>query len=57
MEAVITAGCVFSVSVSSLSGPSHMSFDSRWFSASSTSSKTSRAAANASAKALPMPTD
>ncbi len=50
------AGWAFSVRVRSLSGPSHISLDSFCDSASSTSWKTSRAGAKASASALPMPT-
>src|SRR6202042_2015061 len=50
------AGWAFSVRVRSDSGPSHISFDSFWDSASSTSWNTSRAGAKASARSLPMPT-
>ena len=50
------AGCAFSVSLSSSSGPSRISRNRFWPSASSTSAKTSRAAALASASAAPMPT-
>ncbi len=56
IEAAMIAGWAFSVRTRSLSGPSHISFDSFWFSASSTSWKTARAGAKASASALPMPT-
>ncbi len=56
METAISAGWAFSVRVRSASGPSHMSRDSFWFSAPSTSSNTARAAAKLSASALPMPT-
>ena len=56
MEAAMIAGWAFSVRTRSDSGPSHISRDRRWESASSTSSKASRAGANASATALPMPT-
>ncbi len=51
-----SAGWAFSVSVSSASGPSHMSCERFWPSASSTSANTARAAGTASASALPMPT-
>src|SRR5215472_5996668 len=52
----INAGWAFSVRVSSCSGPSKMSRLRRWPSASSISSKTSRAGPKASASARPMPT-
>ena len=52
----ISAGCALAVSVSSDSGPSNISCESFCDSAASTRSKTSRAAGNASASALPMPT-
>ena len=50
-----SAGCAFSVSVSSLSGPSNISRERCCDSASSTSSKSWRAAGKASASAWPMP--
>ena len=50
------AGCAFSVSFSSSSGPSHISRNRFWPSASSTSSNTSRAGRLAPASAAPMPT-
>ena len=50
------AACAFSVSLSSSSGPSLISLKRCWFSASSTSPNTSRAAALASARPEPMPT-
>ena len=50
------AGWAFSVSISSSSGPSNMSLERRWARASSTSSKSSRAAGWAAARAAPMPT-
>ena len=56
MLAAISAGCALAVSVSSASGPSNMSWERFCDSAASTRSNTSRAAGNASARALPMPT-
>ena len=56
IECAMIAGCAFSVSLSSSSGPSRISRNRFWPSASSTSSKTSRAARLASASAAPMPT-
>ena len=55
-DTAMSAGCAFSVSVSCSAGPSHMTAVSFSPSAASTSSKTSRAGAKASAKAFPMPT-
>ena len=49
-------GCAFSVRVSVSKGPSHRIFESFSPSAASTSAKTARDDANASASALPMPT-
>src|SRR6266851_3988952 len=49
------AGCAFSVSISSPSGPSNISRERCVDSASSTSSNSRRAAGNASASARPMP--
>ena len=43
IEAAISAGCAFSVSVNSASDPSHISRDSFCASAASTSSNTARA--------------
>src|SRR5215472_7506121 len=55
MLAAMIAGCAFSVSVRSLSGPCHITRDRRCESASSTSSKTALAGVNASANTFPMP--
>ncbi len=56
METAISAGCALAVSVSTSSGPSNIVAESFSPSAASTSSKTARASANCSARALPMPT-
>ncbi len=56
IEAASRAGWVLAVSVSSSSGPSQQSWESGKPSAASASSKTARAAGDASAQALPMPT-
>ena len=56
-DTAISAGWAFSVRVSWSSGPSRIRTDSFCPSASSTSAKTSRALAKASASAVPMPTD
>ncbi len=55
-ECAISAGWALAVSVSSSAGPSNISFDSFCFRVSSTSWKTSRAAAKAAARSRPMPT-
>ena len=55
-ETAISAGWAFSVSCRVSAGPSQMMAVSFSPSAASTSSKTARAAGNASARALPMPT-
>ena len=55
IDTAISAGWAFSVSISRLSGPSHMMVDSLMPSASSISSKTARAAVKCSARAWPMP--
>ena len=55
-ELAMIAGCAFSVSLSSSSGPSLISRNRFWPSASSTSANTSFAARLASANAAPMPT-
>ena len=55
-DTAIRAGWAFSVRTSLSSGPSNMSFDNGSPRASSTSSKTARAAANVSARPWPMPT-
>src|ERR1700748_3816469 len=55
-DSAMMAGWAFSVRVRSASGPSHISLESFWESASSTSWNTSRAGAKASARSLPMPT-
>ena len=52
----MSAGWAFAVSVSSSAGPSHITVESFWESAASTSSNTARARGKASARALPMPT-
>ena len=57
IECAMIAGCAFSVSLRSSSGPSRISRNRFCPSASSTSAKTSRAARLASASAAPMPTD
>ena len=56
MLVAISAGCAFSVRTSSSSGPSNISRVRFCLSASSTSSRTSRAASDASHTALAMPT-
>ena len=55
-DTAISAGCAFSVSCRVSAGPSQMMAVSFSPSAASTSSKTARAAGNASESALPMPT-
>ena len=55
MALAMIAGCALAVSVSWSSGPSRMIAESFCASASSTSSKTSRACALASARSAPMP--
>jgi hypothetical protein len=56
IDTAISAGCAFSVSCRVSPGPSQMTEVSFSPSAASTSSNTARAAGNASASALPMPT-
>ena len=56
MDSAMIAGWAFSVSISSFAGPSFMSANSFWPSASSTSSNSSRAWGLAAARSAPMPT-
>jgi len=57
IEHAMSAGCVFAVRVKSASAPFHMRSDKFWSNAESTSSKTSRADGNASARDFPIPTN